>query len=117
VDYFVANSTNCGQSFATNTKVSAPSAEFRNTAVSYTNLNTGATQNPNANPNQYGEYLGLDVHGGRAFVAWTDSRQFHPSFPAEPQVENVGFVEVRFDAIFRDGFETGDARIWSAIAP
>ena len=117
VDYFVANSTNCGQSFATNTKVSAPSAEFRNTAVGYTNLNTGATQNPNANPNQYGEYLGLDVHGGRAFVAWTDSRQFHPSFAAEPQAENVGFVEIRFDGIFRDGFETGDARIWSSIAP
>ncbi|KAB2960952.1 MAG: hypothetical protein F9K16_11410 [Thermoanaerobaculia bacterium] len=117
VDFFVASSTNCGQSFPVNTKVSAASAEFRNTAISFTNLNSGATQNPNANPNQYGEYLGLDVHGGRAFVAWTDSRQFHPSFQAEPQVENIGFVEVRFDAVFRDGFETGDARIWSTLAP
>jgi hypothetical protein len=115
INYFVSHSTNCGASFATNVQVSAASAEFRNTGISYTNLNSG--QNAAANPNQYGEYLGLDVHGGRAFVAWTDSRQFHPSFQAEPQVENIGFVEVRFDAVFRDGFETGDARIWSSLAP
>lgn len=117
VDYFVAASTDCGQSFPANTRVSAASAEFRNTSVSFTNLNTSANQNPNANPNQYGEYLGLDVHGGRAFVAWTDSRQFHPSFTLEEQKENIGFVEVRFDAVFRDGFETGDTRIWSSLTP
>jgi hypothetical protein len=117
VDYFVANSSNCGQAFPTNTRISVASDEFRNDGITFTNLNSGSGQNPGANPNQYGEYLGLDVHGGRAFVAWTDSRQFHPSFNAEPQKENIGFVEVRFDAVFRDGFETGDVRIWSATSP
>jgi hypothetical protein len=114
VDYFVARSSDCGATW-TEQQISAPSDEFNNAGISYTIENS--SQNSNANPNQFGEYLGLDVHGGRAFMAWTDSRHFEPSFVSEPQKENVGFVEVRFPEIFLDGFETGDGRVWSSATP
>ncbi|HLF56421.1 MAG TPA: sialidase family protein, partial [Thermoanaerobaculia bacterium] len=116
VEFWMGRSDDCGASWSEE-KVSEVSCEFNNCSTSspardYSDLFTG--DNVKRNPNQYGEYLGLDVYGGRAFMAWTDSRHFFPSFTSESQKENVGFVEVKFEEIFLDGFETGDARVWTA---
>jgi len=94
VDYYVARSINCGASFEANVKASANSAEFNNSGISYTDENT--TDNPNRNPNQYGEYLGLDVKGGKAYMAWVDTRHFYPGSSTNPQKENVGFATIDF---------------------
>jgi subtilisin-like proprotein convertase family protein len=94
VDYYVSRSTNCGVSFEANTKASQNSAEFNNSGISYTDENT--TDNPNRNPNQYGEYMGLDVKNGKAYLAWVDSRHFYPGSSTNTQKENVGFAVVDF---------------------
>lgn len=94
VDYYAARSTNCGVSFEANVKASQPSTEFNNSGISYTSENT--TDNPNRNPNQYGEYMGLDVKNGKAYLAWVDSRHFFPGSATNPQKENVGFAIVDF---------------------
>jgi subtilisin-like proprotein convertase family protein len=94
VDYYVARSTDCGVSFEANVKASQPSTEFNNSGISYTSANT--TDNPNRNPNQYGEYMGLDVKNGKAYLAWVDSRHFFPGSSTNPQKENVGFAVVDF---------------------
>ncbi len=96
VDYYASRSTNCGVSFEANTKASQNSTEFNNSGISYTDENT--TDNPNRNPNQYGEYLGLDVKNGKAYMAWTDSRHFYPGSSTNAQKENVGFAIVDFGA-------------------
>jgi len=96
VDFFVARSTDCGQSFETNIQVTAPSSEFNNSSITYSDENSA--DNSGYNPNQYGEYLGLDARGGTAYVAWTDTRHYYPSFTSEPQAENVGFAAVTFGA-------------------
>jgi len=115
VDYFVARSTDCGLSFETNIQASMPSSEFNNTDISSTNVNTG--DNANANPNQFGEYLGLDVHEGTAYLAWMDSRHFFPSSTSDSQKENLGFTTITFSSpdveIFSDGFEIGNMTAWS----
>nr|HRC84600.1 DNRLRE domain-containing protein [Thermoanaerobaculia bacterium] len=97
VDYYAARSTNCGVSFEANVKASQPSAEFNNSGISYSDENT--TDNPNRNPNQYGEYMGLAVVGGKAHLAWLDSRHFYPGSSTDPQKENVGFAAVDFGAV------------------
>jgi len=92
IDYFVTRSTDCGASVEANTQVSAPSAEFNNATISYSNQSS--TANANYNPNQYGEYLGLDAHSGMAYLAWSDTRHFFPGSTGETQQENVGFARV-----------------------
>ncbi len=94
VDFFVARSTDCGQTFQANQKVSAASSEFNNSTISSSDENT--TDNPNANPNQYGEYLGLDARNCKAYLSWTDTRHYFPSFTTESQAENLGFATVDF---------------------
>ncbi len=94
VDYYAARSTNCGVSFEANVKVSQPSAEFNNSGISTTDENT--TDNPNRNPNQYGEYMGLDVKSNKAYLAWCDTRQFFPGSSTNTQKENLGFAVVDF---------------------
>lgn len=113
-EIYVSRSADCGATFEAGTKVTAATAEFANNpAVSPSNENTA--QNTNANPNQYGEYNGLDVFGGRVFAAWSDTRQFFPASPGDVQAENLGFAETRFPEVFLDGFETGDKRLWIAV--
>jgi subtilisin-like proprotein convertase family protein len=97
VEYFVARSTNCGVSFEANVKASQPSAEFNNSGISYSDENT--TDNPNRNPNQFGEYLGLDVKNGKAYMAWVDTRHFYPGSSTNVQKENVGFAVVDFGGV------------------
>jgi hypothetical protein len=92
VDIFLASSTDCGATVGANVQVTNPSAEFNNSGISWSNQNTGT--NPNYNPNQYGEYLGLDVLNETAYVSWSDSRHFFPSFTGDAQQENVGFAKV-----------------------
>jgi subtilisin-like proprotein convertase family protein len=94
VEYYTTRSTNCGVSFEANTRASQPSAEFNNSGISYTDENT--TDNANRNPNQYGEYMGLDVKNGKAYMAWVDSRHFYPGSSTNTQKENVGFAVVDF---------------------
>jgi hypothetical protein len=93
IDYYVAQSTDCGQTWA-NVQASQPSAEFNNPTISYSNEST--VDNSNFNPNQYGEYMGLDVHNGTAYLAWSDTRHFFPGSTSESQQENVGFAKVTF---------------------
>ncbi len=97
IEIYAARSTDCGLSFETNVAVSAPSGEFNNAGISSSNENT--IDNPNNNPNQYGEYLGLDAQNGKAFIAWTDTRHFFPNFSSESQEENLGFAIVTWDDI------------------
>jgi len=96
LDIYASRSTNCGVSFEANTKVSNASAEFNNSSISYSDHNS--LDNPNYNPNQTGEYLGLDARGGKAYVAWSDTRHFFPAFTTEPQQENLGFARLDFGA-------------------
>ncbi|HEV2854480.1 MAG TPA: sialidase family protein [Thermoanaerobaculia bacterium] len=93
VDVFTTRSTNCGLSFKKNVQVTQPSDEFNNSTISSTNESAA---NPVHNINQYGDYIGLDTRNGKAYVAWTDSRHFFPSFQTEPQKENIGFAVVTF---------------------
>ncbi len=94
VDYFVARSTNCGLSFEANIQASQPSSEFNNSGISFSDENSA--DNPGYNPNQYGEYMGVDALGGKAYLAWCDTRHYYPSFSGEAQKENVGFAVVDF---------------------
>ncbi len=95
VEIFTTRSTDCGASFEPNLQVSQPSAEFNNSGISYMDENTA--DNPNRNPNQYGEYLGLDALGNRAYIAWVDTRHFYPGSSTNAQKENLGFVSVEFN--------------------
>jgi hypothetical protein len=95
VDFYASRSTDCGLTWEANTQVSAPSSEFNNSSISYSDENT--SDNPNRNPNQYGEYLGLDARDCKAYVAWTDTRHYFPSFSSESQAENMGFSVVDFE--------------------
>lgn len=120
VDYYLARSVDCGLSFEANIKASQPSAEFNNSGISTSNANT--TDNANANPNQYGEYMGLDTVNGSAFLAWSDSRHFFPGSSTDAQKENLAFVRVDFPAvatssIFADDFETGGTGLWDLSSP
>lgn len=96
VDFYASRSTNCGVSFEANVKASNASSEFNNSGVSFSAMNSA--DNPSYNPNQYGEYLGLDARGGKAYLAWSDTRHFFPAFTTEAQQENVGFAVVDFGA-------------------
>jgi hypothetical protein len=97
VEFFTSRSTTCGTTFEANVKASQPSAEFNNSGISYSAMNS--TENPNYNPNQYGEYMGLDARGGKAYLAWSDTRHFFPSFTTETQQENLGFAVVDFGGV------------------
>ncbi len=94
VDFYAARSADCGLSFEANVKVSASSSEFNNSGISTSDENSG--DNSYHNPNQYGEYMGLDVKAGKAFIAWTDTRHYFPGSSSNPQAENVGFALVDF---------------------
>jgi len=116
VDVYLARSTDCGLSFEPNVQLTAASAEFNNSSISWTDVNT--SDNPGANLNQFGEYMGLDVLAGTAYVAWMDSRHYYPASTSEPEKENIGFATVTFEAvvepfIFADGFENGGTSAWS----
>ncbi|MFN7940954.1 MAG: sialidase family protein [Thermoanaerobaculia bacterium] len=116
VDFYASRSKDCGATWEANTQVSAASNEFNNNAISTTNLNTAS--NPIANPNQFGEYLGLDVVSGRAYVSWTDSRQYFPvGGGGNVQRENMAFALVDFGDLFSDGFETSSTSAWSVVGP
>ena len=120
VDVYLARSIDCGASFEPNVQLTAPSAEFNNPGISWTNVNTA--DNVGANPNQFGEYMGLDVLDGTAYVAWMDSRHYYPASTSEAEKENIGFATVTFEAvvdpfIFADGFEDGDTSAWSDTTP
>lgn len=93
-DYYLARSVDCGLTWEGNIKVSQPSSEFNNSTISYTDENSG--DNTNSNPNQYGEYLGVDAYNRMAYMFWTDSRQFYPGSTGNTQKENVGFATVTF---------------------
>jgi hypothetical protein len=91
VEVYTATSKDCGLTFGSNLKLTtglgAGAAEFNNNATSFSNENS--SDNANFNPNQYGEYIGLDVQGSKAFVAWADTRHFFPGFTTESQKENI----------------------------
>ncbi len=117
VDFYLAQSVDCGATFQSNIQVSQPSSEFNNTTISFSNQNTSA--NVPANANQYGEYMGLSVLNGVAYVSWSDTRHFFPGSTGEAQRENLGFAKVTLvnNSIFTDGFESGDTSAWSLTVP
>jgi hypothetical protein len=92
VQIYTSTSKDCGLTFGSNlsltTGAGATAAEWNNNATGFSDENT--TDNVKSNPNQYGEYIGLDVKDSKAFVAWTDTRHFYPGFTTESQKENIG---------------------------
>ncbi len=94
IQAYVARSLDCGASFEANTQVTKVSLDFNNWTWSFSNENTA--DNPNRNPNQFGEYMGLDVHAGKAYLAWMDTREFYPNYTTDPEKENLGFAVVDF---------------------
>jgi hypothetical protein len=115
VEYYAARSIDCGVSFEANVKASQPSAEFNNSGISYTSENT--TDNPNRNINQYGEYMGLDVKNGKAYLAWVDSRHFFPGSSTNAQKENVGFAVVDFSSALPKDAQCVSQSVPSTMAP
>jgi hypothetical protein len=97
MDIYTSRSTDCGLTFAANTKATGPSGEFNNSTISYSDHNS--LDNTSYNPNQTGEYMGLDARGGKAYIAWSDTRHYFPSFTTEAQKDNVGFAVVDFGAV------------------
>ena len=93
MDIFASRSTNCGRNFKKNVQVTQPSPEFNNSTISWSNE---SPDNPLRNPNQFGDYRGIDARNGKAYVAWTDSRHFFPDFQTDVQRENIGFAVVTF---------------------
>jgi hypothetical protein len=94
MEIFTSRSTDCGVTFAANTKASGASGEFNNNTIAYSDHNS--LDNTGYNPNQTGEYMGLDARGGKAYVAWSDTRHYFPSFTTELEKDNVGFALVDF---------------------
>lgn len=93
MDIFASRSTNCGKNFKKNVQVTQPSPEFNNSTISWSNESPA---NPLRNANQFGDYMGIDARNGKAYVAWTDSRHFYPSFQTDAQRENIAFAVVTF---------------------
>lgn len=102
VDFYMSRSVDRGATFEANTKVSQPSTNFvGNTTISYSDENS--TDNSGANPNNYGEYLGVDAHAGKAWMAWTDTRNYYPTAGANSaRKEDVAFATVTFGAATPD---------------
>ena len=94
VEYFVSRSSDCGLTFEPNILASTASAEFSNAGITYADENT--TDNAGRNPNQYGEYMGVNADNRVAYLAWCDSRQFFPANTADTMKENIGFTKVTF---------------------
>ncbi len=87
---YYARSTDGGVTFEPNVRVTDGGAQFTNhTTSSDENL----TDNPNANGNQYGDYLGLAVANRQASVVWADSRQFYPT-AGDVKVEDIATATV-----------------------
>jgi hypothetical protein len=93
VEIYAARSLDCGTSFEPNVRVTSFSTDFRNFTTRASNENS--TDNPLYNDNQYGEYMGLDAAGGRAYISWVDTREFWPSWTDRPEKENLGFSQDR----------------------
>lgn len=96
VEIYAARSSDCGASFEANVRVTFPSSDFRNFVTRASNENT--LDNLGANPNQFGEYMGIGAAQGKAYVAWTDSREFYPSYTTRVEKENIAFSRVDFAA-------------------
>jgi|CXWL01.1.fsa_nt_gi hypothetical protein len=110
VEIYAARSLDCGASFEPNVRVASYSPDFRNFVTRASNENS--IDNALFNPNQFGEYMGLDAAAGRAYIAWVDTREFYPSWTDRPEKENLGFTRVDFGATcgnaLREGLEVCD---------
>jgi hypothetical protein len=96
IDYYMSRSTDRGATWEANTKVSQASTEFpNNPSISYSDESSNNSGN---NPNQYGEYLGVDAHNGTAWMAWTDTRKYFPSGTSNTDKEDLGFATITFGA-------------------
>jgi len=105
--YYSASSDG-GRTFEPNVRVTRPSEDFPNSDIAYSDFNT--TDNSRVDGNQTGEYLGLDARAGKAYLSWTDSREYFPVSYPENQLGNIAFGIVEFSStsgpeIFADGFE------------
>lgn len=87
---YYARSIDGGVSFETNVRVTDGGAQFTNHAAS---SDENFTDNVNADPNQYGDYMGLAVSNRQAHVIWTDSREFFPT-AGNGKVEDVATAVV-----------------------
>ncbi|HRC84025.1 MAG TPA: exo-alpha-sialidase [Thermoanaerobaculia bacterium] len=88
IDIYYGTSRDCGVTFS-NLQLTQASTEFNNSARTTSDENSG--DNANYNPNQYGEYLGVDLVGSTLSMAWTDTRHYYPNFSTESQKENVAY--------------------------
>lgn len=75
-DVYSTVSGDGGGTFSPDLQLTSPSADFYNSTLSWSDENS--QDNANFNANQYGDYMGMTAGGGKATVAWTDSRQAFP---------------------------------------
>ena len=86
---YYARSSNGGSSFEPNVKLTDSGANFSN-QVAYSDEDSWS--NLNANPNQYGDYMGVAAINRKVQVVWTDSRQFFPGTTSNTKVEDLATV-------------------------
>jgi len=110
IDIYIARSTDCGESFEANIPMTAPSEDFPNGTVSWSDFNS--EDSPQSPGMQTGEYFGLDALNGKVWAAWTDSREFYPVAGEDAQESNIGFAVLSFspDAQFQSGCRRDDLR-------
>ncbi len=84
---FAARSSNGGVSWESNLQITDNGTQFPN-SINYCNENT--LTNPDANPNQYGDYLGVVAANRKIVALWADSRTYYPFEPAnDDRVEDA----------------------------
>lgn len=86
---FYARSVNGGATFQANINLSDGGTNFNN-LVSYSN--EYSFTNIKANPNQYGDYMGLAATNRKVTAVWADTRQFFPAMTTSARKEDIAAV-------------------------
>jgi hypothetical protein len=91
VQVYYARSVDGGVTFQPNLNLMDNGANFLN-AVNTSDENTW--NNANADPNQYGDYMGVAAANRKVFVVSTDSRQFYPAHTGSSLREDMAAMVV-----------------------
>jgi hypothetical protein len=86
---FYARSVNGGAGFQTNVNLTDGGANFNN-LVSFSDEYSWT--NIKANPNQYGDYMGLAAANRKVTAVWADTRQFFPAMTTSARKEDIAAV-------------------------
>jgi hypothetical protein len=102
---FFSQSTDGGATFSPNVQITQASNQFSNSSIAYSDENS--TDNPNYNPNQYGDYHQICAAPGVAHIGWTDTRQFYPSNTSNPLAEDFATASVTLSSCSQPSTPTG----------